>query len=204
MTSLNVPFQFRGGEGRNVLFAHQYDEVSSQTTSRQSPSLLWDGRGDPGCGSTPLTLPSGRVGGHRRQSSSLWQWPPLCAPRHLPVPLLTGTCGRNLCQCAHRPTGRPPQGPWGSVSHSPAPGAPEGASRSSSLSSSLEGAPGSGAGAWASCSCSMRLRRARIRWCRAAYSWPVSLELAWGTGAVRGRCRAEGPHLLPGHEGMVS
>lgn len=64
---------------------------------------------------------------------------------------------------------------------SPPPVAPDGArTSSSSLSSSLDGAaPGSGAGVLASCSCSTRLRRARMRWCRAAYSWPVSLELAW-------------------------
>lgn len=63
---------------------------------------------------------------------------------------------------------------------SPPPVAPDGARTSSSLSSSLDGAaPGSGAGILASCSCSTRLRRARMRWCRAAYSWPVSLELAW-------------------------
>lgn len=33
-----------------------------------------------------------------------------------------------------------------------------------------------------------------MRWCRAAYSWPVSLELAWGR---QGAVRALGP-TLPG------
>lgn len=52
---------------------------------------------------------------------------------------------------------------------------------SSSLSSSFDcGISGSAGAGVLSVSGSTRLRRARIRWCRAAASWPASLELAWG------------------------
>lgn len=63
----------------------------------------------------------------------------------------------------------------------PLPTDPEGARTSSSLSSSFDCVTsGSGATLLTSCSCSTLLRNARMRWCSAAYSCPVSLELAWG------------------------
>lgn len=63
----------------------------------------------------------------------------------------------------------------------PLPTDPEGARTSSSLSSSFDCVTsGSGATFLTSCSCSTLLRNAKIRWCSAAYSCPVSLELAWG------------------------
>lgn len=176
----------------------------SQTTFRQFPSLLLNGT----CGSRlwptqrgewfPSPTPrrcwrEGRAGGQTDGQSSrlVGSWlPALCAPSCLPVPFVTSACGKQWPR-RHIPaldkapplrsTPTPRGYPWDSPG-SPLPVAPDGArTSSSSLSSSLDGAaPGSGAGVLASCSCSTRLRRARMRWCRAAYSWPVSLELACG------------------------
>lgn len=78
------------------------------------------------------------------------------------------------------------------VSCLPLPTAPVGARTSSSLSSSFDCVTsGSGATFFTSCSCSTRLRKAKIRWCNAAYSCPVSLELAWGVFNVQKQEKGE-------------
>ena len=167
----------------------------SQTTFRQFPSLLLNGTcgsrlRPPSGGVVPepraSTLPEGGAGGRadrRTKQQARGQPAPgaMCSrPSARPlrrrrlweaVAWLSGVCP------GHSPTPRGSPGTPGS----PPPLADGARTSSSSLSSSLDGAaPGSGAGVLASCSCSTRLRRARMRWCRAAYSWPVSLELAWG------------------------
>lgn len=187
----------------------------SQTTFRQFPSLLLNGT----CGSRlwptqrgvwfPSPVPrccrgrGGRAGRRTKQQARGGWLLALCAPGCLPIAFIAGACGkrwpcRQVLAWDRAPTPGHPGPP-----DSPPVGAPDGVSTSSSsLSSSLDGAvPGSGAGALASCSCSTRLRRARMRWCRAAYSWPVSLELAWGQrgdpSSVNSRTRSGEPDLPP-------
>lgn len=138
------------------------------------------------------TLPVGRgrrvgrqtdkAAGSRAAGSRRYVLPAVCPSPSSPAPV-----GKQRPHCqvptlaeAPSPRVRLPIPSRARTTGSPPPVAPDGARTSSSLSSSLDGAaPGSGAGILASCSCSTRLRRARMRWCRAAYSWPVSLELAW-------------------------
>lgn len=165
VTSVNVPFRSEEGGGTFFLLINMMRSESQAASWR--PRLLQRGHSDPACGHPgnrhhhDAACREGRAA-DRQQSSSLVQW-----LRRYVLP-----------------------GAWPSPSSPvPAPVTPEGArTASSSLSSSSVArvAPGSGGGALASCSCSARLRRARMRWCSAAYSWPVSLELAWGGRVLRG------------------
>jgi hypothetical protein len=191
VTSVNVPFRSEEGGGTFFLLINMMRSESQAASWR--PRLLQRGHSDPACGHPgnrhhhDAACREGRAA-DRQQSSSLVQWlrryvlPGAWPSPSSPVPV--GRAGLSVPAHSHQ-LGSLPLVPW----CSPAPVTPEGArTASSSLSSSSVArvAPGSGGGALASCSCSARLRRARMRWCSAAYSWPVSLELAWGGRVLRG------------------